>query len=56
MVILPPQVAIVGAGRIRNDLRVHDGTIKITRVLPLSLTFEAQILIPRRGSSHTAPA
>jgi pyruvate dehydrogenase E2 component (dihydrolipoamide acetyltransferase) len=45
MVILPPQVAIVGAGRIRNDPRVHDGSIKITRVLPLSLTFDHRVVM-----------
>jgi 2-oxoisovalerate dehydrogenase E2 component (dihydrolipoyl transacylase) len=45
MVILPPQVAIVGAGRIRDDLRVHDGAIRITRVLPLSLTFDHRVVM-----------
>ena len=30
MVILPPQVAIVGAGRIRDDLRILGGAIRIT--------------------------
>jgi pyruvate dehydrogenase E2 component (dihydrolipoamide acetyltransferase) len=45
MVVLPPQVAIVGAGRIRADLRVRDGTIRITRVLPLSLTFDHRVVM-----------
>ena len=45
MVILPPQVAIVGAGRIRDDLRVLGGTIRITRVLPLSLTFDHRVVM-----------
>jgi 2-oxoisovalerate dehydrogenase E2 component (dihydrolipoyl transacylase) len=40
LVVLPPQVAIIGAGRIREDLRVRKGAIRITRVLPLSLTFD----------------
>jgi pyruvate dehydrogenase E2 component (dihydrolipoamide acetyltransferase) len=37
---MPPQVAILGAGRIREELRVHKGAMRITRVLPLSLTFD----------------
>jgi 2-oxoisovalerate dehydrogenase E2 component (dihydrolipoyl transacylase) len=45
MVVLPPQVAIVGAGRVRDDLRVLGGTIRITRVLPLSLTFDHRVVM-----------
>jgi pyruvate dehydrogenase E2 component (dihydrolipoamide acetyltransferase) len=45
MVILPPQVAIVGAGRIRDDLRILGGAIRITRVLPLSLTFDHRVVM-----------
>ena len=45
MVILPPQIAIVGAGRIRDDLRVLGGAIRITRVLPLSLTFDHRVVM-----------
>jgi pyruvate dehydrogenase E2 component (dihydrolipoamide acetyltransferase) len=40
LVVVPPQVAILGAGRIREDLRVRKGAMRITRVLPLSLTFD----------------
>lgn len=40
LVIVPPQVAILGAGRIREDVRVLAGAIRPTRVLPLSLTFD----------------
>jgi pyruvate dehydrogenase E2 component (dihydrolipoamide acetyltransferase) len=40
LVVMPPQVAILGAGRIREELRVHKGAMRITRVLPLSLTFD----------------
>jgi pyruvate dehydrogenase E2 component (dihydrolipoamide acetyltransferase) len=40
LVIVPPQVAIVGAGRIRDAaVRVADG-VAIHRMLPLSLTFD----------------
>lgn len=40
LVVVPPQVAILGAGRIREDVRVGAGAIRPTRVLPLSLTFD----------------
>jgi pyruvate dehydrogenase E2 component (dihydrolipoamide acetyltransferase) len=40
LVVMPPQVAIVGAGRITQEPRVVDGEIGIARVLPLSLTFD----------------
>jgi len=40
LVIMPPQVAILGAGRITAEPRVVDGKIAVARVLPLSLTFD----------------
>ena len=39
-VVIPPQVAILGAGRAREEPAVRDGTIAIRRRLPLSLTFD----------------
>lgn len=40
LVVVPPQVAILGAGRIRPEV-VADGTgTVISRILPLSLTFD----------------
>ena len=39
-VVVPPTVAIVGAGRIREAVVVHDGAPAVHRVLPLSLTFD----------------
>jgi pyruvate dehydrogenase E2 component (dihydrolipoamide acetyltransferase) len=38
--VVPPQVAILGAGRIRQMVLVVDGTPAVRRVLPLSLTFD----------------
>lgn len=38
--ILPPQVAILGAGRIAPRPAVHAGQLAIRRLLPLSLTFD----------------
>lgn len=40
LVVLPPQVAILGAGRITDEAKVADGKIVPGRVLPLSLTFD----------------
>src|SRR5579875_1335475 len=40
LVIVPPQVAILGAGRIRAAPVVADGRIVPHRLLPLSLTFD----------------
>jgi pyruvate dehydrogenase E2 component (dihydrolipoamide acetyltransferase) len=40
-IVVPPQVAILGAGRIeRRPVVAKDGTIAAHRVLPLSLTFD----------------
>lgn len=40
LVIVPPQVAIVGAGRIAPRAVVADGKLAAHRILPLSLTFD----------------
>ncbi|MHA1528921.1 MAG: dihydrolipoamide acetyltransferase family protein [Alphaproteobacteria bacterium] len=40
LVISPPQVAILGAGRIHDAVLAVDGTPVVRRVLPLSLTFD----------------
>ena len=40
LVILPPQVAILGAGRITERPVVADGNVAAHRILPLSLTFD----------------
>ena len=39
-IVSPPQVAIVGAGRIREKVVPYDGAATIRRILPLSLTFD----------------
>jgi 2-oxoisovalerate dehydrogenase E2 component (dihydrolipoyl transacylase) len=44
LVIVPPQVAIIGAGRIYDRVMAHNGTIAIRRVLPLSLTFDHRVV------------
>ena len=40
LVIVPPQVAILGAGRIAPRAVVADGKLVAHRLLPLSLTFD----------------
>jgi len=40
LVVLPPQVAILGAGRIADRVVAHRGRPAVRRTLPLSLTFD----------------
>jgi pyruvate dehydrogenase E2 component (dihydrolipoamide acetyltransferase) len=44
LVIVPPQVAIIGAGRISPWAVAHRGQPAVRRVLPLSLTFDHRIV------------
>jgi pyruvate dehydrogenase E2 component (dihydrolipoamide acetyltransferase) len=44
LTIIPPQVAILGAGRIHRTARVIDGEIRAARVLPLSLSFDHRVV------------
>jgi 2-oxoisovalerate dehydrogenase E2 component (dihydrolipoyl transacylase) len=44
LVIVPPQVAIVGAGRIEQRVMVHEGKPAVRRTLPLSLTFDHRVV------------
>lgn len=39
-IIVPPMVAILGCGKLREEPRVHNGKIEIRKVIPLSLTFD----------------
>jgi pyruvate dehydrogenase E2 component (dihydrolipoamide acetyltransferase) len=39
-IVVPPTVAIVGAGRARDAAVVHAGELAVGRLLPLSLTFD----------------
>ncbi len=45
LVVVPPQVAIVGAGRARDVVAVRDGEIVVRRYLPLSLTFDHRVVM-----------
>ena len=44
MVVLPPQVAIVGAGRILPRVVADEGRPAVHRLLPLSLTFDHRVV------------
>ena len=44
LVVMPPQVAILGAGRIEEACLVEDGQPVVRRVLPLSLTFDHRVV------------
>src|SRR5713101_5519486 len=44
LVVVPPQVAMVGAGRIAPLVVAHRGRPSVRRVLPLSLTFDHRIV------------
>ncbi len=39
-IVLPPTVAILGAGRLRKAVVAVDGEVAVHRILPLSLTFD----------------
>lgn len=44
LVVVPPQVAILGAGRIGARAVVADGVLAAHRVVPLSLTFDHRVV------------
>ncbi len=39
-IVVPPQVAIIGVGKIRQEAVVVDDKIEVGRILPISLTFD----------------
>jgi len=39
-IIVPPMVAILGCGRLREEPRVINGKIEVRKIIPLSLTFD----------------
>jgi pyruvate dehydrogenase E2 component (dihydrolipoamide acetyltransferase) len=44
LVVVPPQVAIIGAGRIAQRVVAHHGQPAVRRVLPLSLSFDHRVV------------
>ncbi len=43
-IVVPPTVAILGAGRIRDQVLAIDGKPEVRRVVPLSLTFDHRVV------------
>ncbi|MFT5176790.1 MAG: 2-oxoisovalerate dehydrogenase E2 component (dihydrolipoyl transacylase) [Gammaproteobacteria bacterium] len=39
LVVLPPQIAIIGAGRVYEPVAAVQGQVAVRRVLPLSISF-----------------
>jgi pyruvate dehydrogenase E2 component (dihydrolipoamide acetyltransferase) len=54
LVVLPPQVAILGAGRIHKAVVARDGEAVVRRVLPLSLTFDHRPVMGGEASRFLA--
>ena len=54
LVVLPPQVAILGAGRISERAVVQRGWVAARRVLPLSLTFDHRTVMGGEASRFLA--
>jgi 2-oxoisovalerate dehydrogenase E2 component (dihydrolipoyl transacylase) len=44
LIIVPPQAAIIGAGRISQRVVAHRGQPAVRRMLPLSLTFDHRVV------------
>jgi pyruvate dehydrogenase E2 component (dihydrolipoamide acetyltransferase) len=44
LVVVRPQVAIIGAGRIAQRVVVHEGQPAVRAALPLSLTFDHRVV------------
>jgi 2-oxoisovalerate dehydrogenase E2 component (dihydrolipoyl transacylase) len=54
LVIVPPQVAIIGAGRIEQRVLARDGQPAVRRALPLSLTFDHRVVTGREATHFLA--
>jgi pyruvate dehydrogenase E2 component (dihydrolipoamide acetyltransferase) len=54
LVVMPPQVAIIGAGRSREAVVARDGQPTVRRVLPLSLTFDHRPVMGGEASRFLA--
>jgi 2-oxoisovalerate dehydrogenase E2 component (dihydrolipoyl transacylase) len=50
LIIVPPQAAIIGAGRISQRVVAHRGQPAVRRVLPLSLTFDHRVVTGGEGA------
>ena len=53
-IIVPPMVAILGCGKIREMAAVHQGKIEIRRIAPLSLTFDHRAVTGGEATRYLA--
>ena len=56
LVVVPPQVAILGAGRIAPRVVLADGKLAAHRMLPLSLTFDHRVVTGGEAARFLAAA
>ncbi len=56
LVVTPPQVAILGAGRIHDAVLAIEGKAAVRRVLPLSLTFDHRAVTGGEAARFMAAA
>jgi pyruvate dehydrogenase E2 component (dihydrolipoamide acetyltransferase) len=56
LVIVPPQVGILGAGRIEQQVVAVAGAVQICRILPLSLTFDHRVVTGGEAARFMAAA
>jgi 2-oxoisovalerate dehydrogenase E2 component (dihydrolipoyl transacylase) len=56
LVIVPPQVGIMGAGRIEQQVVALGGEMQICRMLPLSLTFDHRVVTGGEAARFMAAA
>jgi 2-oxoisovalerate dehydrogenase E2 component (dihydrolipoyl transacylase) len=54
LVVLPPQVAILGAGRIHQAVVAQDERPKVSCLLPLSLTFDHRVVMGGEAAGFLA--
>ncbi len=53
-IVVPPQVAILGCGRFRNELKLTENGVQNQRILPLSLSFDHRACTGGEGARFLA--
>ena len=54
LVVVPPQVAILGAGRLHEKVVAREGAAQVRRILPLSLSFDHRVVTGGEASRFLA--
>ncbi|MEZ5776474.1 MAG: dihydrolipoamide acetyltransferase family protein [Hyphomicrobiaceae bacterium] len=50
LVVVPPQVAIIGVGRVRDGVVARDGQPVVSRLMPLTLAFDHRVVTGGEGA------